>query len=108
MNAPKSRHIRSSLNGRSVHAGPVGHELRGLPVHIMVSIQILVTEHLMIGRESFYHSHRREPKVRTRIRPVGRGIADMDWPAGRPGRETVTEQNGRCFRLAFVAHDPSH
>jgi hypothetical protein len=50
-----SRHILSSLNGRSVHAGLVGHALRGLGVHIMVRIQILVTRHLMIGEEfSFY------------------------------------------------------
>jgi hypothetical protein len=46
MKAPASRQALSSLNGRSVHAGVVGHELRGLAVHIRVRIQILATEHL--------------------------------------------------------------
>jgi hypothetical protein len=47
MKAPKSRHCLSFLNGRSVHAGLVGHELTGLPVHITVRIQILVMHHLV-------------------------------------------------------------
>ena len=46
MKAPKSRHFLSSLNGRSVHAGLVGHEPKGLAEHITVRIQILVTQHL--------------------------------------------------------------
>jgi hypothetical protein len=47
MKAPKSRHFVSSLNGRSVHAGLVGHEPKGLAVHITIKIQILVTQHLV-------------------------------------------------------------
>lgn len=47
MKAPKSRHCLSFLNGRSIHAGLVGHELRGLAVHIIVRIQIVVMHHLV-------------------------------------------------------------
>ena len=105
MNAPKLRHARSSLNGRSVHAGLVGHELRGLPVHIKVRIQILATEHLMIGGEFFYHSHRGEPKVRRRIRLTVRGLAEMIWL----GRTQPLDANcrHRPSGSCFVAHNPS-
>jgi hypothetical protein len=41
MKAPACRHVLSSLNGRSDHAGVVGHELSGLAVHVMIRIQIL-------------------------------------------------------------------
>ena len=91
MYAPKSRQARSSLNGRSVHAGLVGHGLWELPMHIIVRIQILVTEHLVIRREYFYHSHRRQlsPKRGSGRQDEARG----DNRLGRtiPDGETVTE-----------------
>ena len=63
-------------------------------MHIMVRIQILVTEHLVIGREYFYHSHRRllirkdDPACRTGLAeinrlgpttPDGETVAEKSW-----------------------------
>jgi hypothetical protein len=55
MNAPRSRHFCSSLNGRSVHAGLVGHVLHGDAVHMMVRIQIFAIERLASRRTLHYH-----------------------------------------------------
>jgi hypothetical protein len=95
MNAPVSRHILWSVNGRSVHAGAAGHELKGLTVHIMVRIQILVTQHLMIGEELYFYILQDSAQDPNQIRSATNG----SWPANATFWQAEQDAKAICEQL---------